>query len=177
MPPVEMLTALFDEAFNIFLARESANIRADISERNLCGRLMLYLDDARARYGLGDYFTDTEYNRNLGGLKRIRHNPVDPPNVITCDLILHSRGRLNPDNLIAIEMKKKKHARKHKDGDRRRLEALTRTHRQARRLSRQPDHVYDYRLGLFIELNTERPAYLIETYQHGEKVDEAQREY
>jgi hypothetical protein len=177
MPPVEMLNALFDEAFNTFLARESANIRADISERNLCGRLMLYLDGARARYGLNNYFTDTEYNRNLGDLKRIRHNPVDPADIITCDLIVHSRGRLDPDNLIAIEMKKKKHAKKHKDEDRDRLKALTRTRAQARRISIMSDHVYGYQLGLFIELDTKRPAYLLEIYHRGEMVNEVREAY
>lgn len=177
MPPVELLNALFDEAFTIFLARENVNIRADISERNLCGRLMLYLDNARARYGLGDYFTDTEYNRNLGDLKRIRRNPVDSADIITCDLILHSRGTRDPDNLIAIEMKKKNHPKKHKDEDRVRLKALTRTRSQARRISNTRDHVYGYQLGSFVELDTKRPGYLIEFYLQGEKVNEVRREY
>jgi hypothetical protein len=130
---------------------------------------MLYLDATREHYGLASYFTDTEYNRNLGALKRIRHNPIDPPDIITCDLILHSRGREDPDNLIAIEMKKKKHTKKHKDADRRRLKALTRTHRQARRLSRRRDHVYGYQIGLFVELDTERPSYLQEIYHRVKK--------
>jgi hypothetical protein len=172
-----MLLELFNVAFADCLRRESANIQADISERSLCGRLMLYLDAARAHYRLDDYFTDTEYNRNLGDLKRIRHNPIDPPDIITCDLILHSRGRLDLDNLIAISMKKKKHAQKHKDADRRRLKALTRTSLQARRLSRSADHVYGYRLGLLVELDTENPEYLLEIYQRGEKVDEVRKGY
>ena len=58
------LMALFNEAFREFLGREHGNMRADISERNLCGRLMLHLDAARERFGLREYFTDTEYNRN-----------------------------------------------------------------------------------------------------------------
>jgi hypothetical protein len=41
------LMALFNEALREFLGREHDNIRADISERNLCGRLMLYLDATR----------------------------------------------------------------------------------------------------------------------------------
>ena len=45
------LMALFNEAFREFLGREHDNIRADRSERNLCGRLMLYLDAARERFG------------------------------------------------------------------------------------------------------------------------------
>ena len=76
-----MLMALFMEAFDEFLARERANIIANISERNLCVRLMLYVEAARIRHGLTNYFTDTEYNRNKGDLKRIRHSPDDLPNM------------------------------------------------------------------------------------------------
>jgi hypothetical protein len=79
--PIEMLLELFNAAFADFLRREYANIQADISERNLCGRLMLYLDAARAHYHLDHYFTDTEYNRNLGDLKRI--NQPSPCLLIT----------------------------------------------------------------------------------------------
>jgi hypothetical protein len=69
-------------------------------------------------------------------------------------------------------MKKKKHSRASKDDDRRRLEALTRSHAAASRLSRRQDHVYGYQLGLFIELDTKRTAYLIEVYKGGANVDE-----
>lgn len=44
------LMGLFNEAFSELLGREhDNNIQADISERNLCGRLMLYRD-AGARH-------------------------------------------------------------------------------------------------------------------------------
>lgn len=69
-------------------------------------------------------------------------------------------------------MKKKKHSRASKDADRRRLEALTRSRAAASRLSRSQDHVYGYQLGLFIELDTKRTAYLVEVYKEGAKVDE-----
>jgi hypothetical protein len=49
-----MLMALFKEAFGEFLGMEGTNIAANISERNLCGRLMLYLEAARIRYGLAE---------------------------------------------------------------------------------------------------------------------------
>jgi hypothetical protein len=77
------LMALFNGPFREFFGRERDNIRADISERNLCGRLMLYLDAAREHFGLREYFTDTEYNRNLGDVKRIRHNLEDAPRWFT----------------------------------------------------------------------------------------------
>ncbi len=168
-----MLMQLFQDAFHEFLGRERDNIRANISERNLCGRLMLYLDGARLRYGLENYYTDAEYNRNYGEIKRVRHTRTKS-NIITCDLILHSRGQMAEDNLIAIEMKKKFHPEASKKADRNRLIALTRTEEAALRLSRRTDHVYGYQLGLFIEIDTEEPAYLLETYEHGARVDKHQ---
>ena len=160
---------VFDEAFAEFLRRERDNIINDISERNLCGRLMLYLDASRDRYGLYDYYTDAEYNRNKGDIKRIIHDR-DNHKIITCDLILHSRGRLPNDNLIAIEMKKKHHRKSAKDADRKRLIALTRTPAAVRQFADMPDHVYDYKLGLFVELDTDDARYVIEVYEQGEQV-------
>ena len=58
------------------------------------------------------------------------------------------------------------------NADRKRLEALTRTRAAARRFSRRQDHVYGYQLGLFIELDTDKAAYLVEVYQEGAKVSE-----
>lgn len=166
-----MLMKVCDEAFAEFLQRERENIVNDISERNLCGRLMLYLDASKNRYGLYDYYTDAEYNRNKGDMKRIIHDR-DNYKIITCDLILHSRGRLPDDNLIAIEMKKKHHKRSAKNADRERLMALTRTPAAVRQFADMPDHVYDYKLGLFVELNTDDARYVIEVYERGRKVSE-----
>jgi hypothetical protein len=33
-----------------------------------------------------------------------------------------------------------------------------------------PDHVYDYKLGLFIELDTNAARYVIEVYERGKQV-------
>ena len=54
---------IFQRAFDEFLKRERANILNDIAERNLCGRLMIYLERAKDAHGLANYLTDTEYNR------------------------------------------------------------------------------------------------------------------
>ena len=51
---------------------------------------------------------DTEYNRNGGSLKTIFDNERDLKVIkVTCDIIVHSRGKnIKQDNLICIEMKK-----------------------------------------------------------------------
>lgn len=156
--PVLDLMKIFESAFDVFLEQERKNIIKNISERNLCGRLMIYLDKAREEQRLYDYYTDTEYNRNLGEVKRIGDKPI------TCDLILHSRGELPRDNLIAIEMKKTHHKKIDKDADRKRLIDLT-----------SPHEGYRYELGLFIELGIAQAKvepkvkYMIEIYRNGKK--------
>ena len=159
---------IFRSAFDEFLKRERANIINDVAERNLCGRLMIYIERSKDNQGLADYFTDTEYNRKHGDVKTIIDSHYNVLK-ITCDLILHSRGRLNPDNLIAIEMKKKHHKQADKDADRERLVALT-MQDNVDPIEQIPEHVSGYRLGLFIELDVTGAQFLIEKYQDGAKV-------
>lgn len=156
---------IFQSAFDEFLKRERANILNDIAERNLCGRLMIYMERSKDNHGLADYFTDTEYNRKHGDVTTIidsHHNVLN----ITCDLILHSRGTINPDNLIAIEMKKKHHRQADKDADRERLVALT-MQDSVYPVDQIPEHVSGYQLGLFIELDVAEAKFLIEIYKSG----------
>ena len=60
--------------------------------------------------GFEGYYTDVEYNRNRGNIKTVKKTIKGPTEHIinvTCDLIMHSRGKHpEQDNLIAIEMKK-----------------------------------------------------------------------
>lgn len=161
---------IFQRAFDEFLKRERANILNDIAERNLCGRLMIYLERAKDAHGLANYLTDTEYNRKQDEVKTIidSHTHVL---IITCDLILHSRGTLQRDNLIAIEMKKKHHKKADKNADRERLIALT-MQNNVYAIGQIPEHVSGYELGLFIELDVSGAQFLIETYRGGEMVSE-----
>jgi hypothetical protein len=162
---------IFQIAFDEFLKRERANLLNNIAERNLCGRLMIYIERSKDNHGLENYFTDTEYNRKHGDIKTIIDSNAHVL-TITCDLILHSRGTLQPDNLIAIEMKKKHHKKADKDADRERLIALT-MQGDVHPIGHIPEYVYGYQLGLFIELDVAGAQCLIETYQGGVKVAEA----
>ena len=86
-------------------------------------------------------------------------------------MILHSRGTLQRDNLIAIEMKKKHHKKAGKDADRERLIALT-MQNNVYSIGQIPEHVSGYELGLFIELDVPGAQFLVETYRGGEMVSE-----
>ena len=102
----------------IFLISNKKFIREDrylldsrVSERSLCGALMLHLNRLMLQTeGFDGYYTDVEYNRNRGNIKTVKKTVKGPEEQIinvTCDLIMHSRGEHpEQDNLIAIEMKK-----------------------------------------------------------------------
>lgn len=166
---------LFYRAFERFTAMEGANVRNGVSERNLCHRLGIHLEDERREWGLYDYFVDAEYNRKQHGqLKTILDDQQRVINV-TCDLILHSRGRLvSRDNLIAIEMKKSRRPRTEKEKDRARLRALTRSSYDGAWINTgvaPPEHVCGYEFGAFIELHVEACRITVEDFSGGESAE------
>lgn len=170
---------LFRGALEVFCADERANIVSGVSERNLCQRLAMPLERAAHAAGLERYKADVEYNRaNDGRLKTIVGGGMEIVS-ITCDLILHSRG-LDPDqdNLIAIEMKRSSHPVQEKNKDRVRLMALTREPWEgvwAADGSADPEHVCDYIVGYYVELDRRAGIFRIEEYVRGKLVDRLQQ--
>jgi hypothetical protein len=92
---------------------------------------------------LANYFVDVEYNRHGDEKKTVLHPVTGQPINIVCDLLLHSRGELADDNLIAVEMKKADAAEPDKQRDRERLQALT----TACPEGAPPEHVCGYKYG------------------------------
>lgn len=95
----------------------------EVSERTLCGALMLHLHERIKQTIYCNYHVDVEYNRNKGGMLKTIAKTVHGTKFdiikINCDLIAHSRGELiEQDNLIAIEMKKSTRPKWDKDNDR-----------------------------------------------------------
>ena len=80
----------------------------DISERCLCGALMYELNKQLEKKDLKNYHTDIEFNRDEGNVKRISYITDDGVYLkrIFTDIIVHSRGKETPDNLLVLEMKK-----------------------------------------------------------------------
>jgi hypothetical protein len=175
---VTWMRGLFYRAFEKFLLIERDNILSGVSERNLCHRLGIYLEDERRAYGLEEYFVDAEYNRKQNGqLKTIIDQEYHVVK-ITCDLILHSRGLAPHDNLIAIEMKKSGRPNPQMEKDRVRLMALTRqTHNDVWSIDGRahPEHVCGYQFGAFIKLNIRRGVITVEEFEVGQVV--VQREF
>lgn len=166
---------IFDESISFFLSEERENIINDVAERNLCGRLSIYLTNALIQRGVKGYFADTEYNRKQGG--KVKTVILGNEKIVTiqADLIVHSRGKLiNKDNFIAVEMKKSSRPEYEKKSDRERLMAMTKKSYDGVWSSgdgTHPDHVCNYALGVYIIFDIKAETYILEFYRLGELAD------
>lgn len=163
---------LFYRSFERFMALERNNILNGVSERNLCARLGLYLEDERRALRLDGYYVDPEYNRQQNGrIKTILDGNAQEVS-ITCDLILHSRGVIvRRDNLIAIEMKKSDRSAAEKESDRVRLRILTKDSYDGVWMAdgvTRPEYVCGYELGIFMELDIQHRLVKVEEFRRGE---------
>lgn len=177
MKTFEQMVTLFENANQTFIQRDIGLFKSGVSERTLCGALMLHIHDLILKNDdFVNYYTDVEYNRNKGGrIKNIKKTiqGVDEQVVsITCDLILHSRGNCTEqDNLIAVEMKKSNRPPHEKHADKERLMALTKDSYDdvwsfdGKNL---PEYVCRYVLGVYYEINYFRHLIKIEYYRLGQ---------
>ena len=184
----EKLKCLMKRSFDRFVDSDLKIIRANANERTLCGRLSIHMHCLLHEYGLEDYYVDVEYNRKhgpedyyvdvkynrkQGEIKTISYKGGEIVKIIS-DIILHSRGRpVQRRNLIAIEMKKSTQSEESKDKDRKRLEDLTKKFNE----KNPTEHVCDYQLGFYIELNISSRTFLFKRYEQGQKQDEWHRSF
>ena len=168
------LLNLFEEGFTIFLNKNEKSILNNVAERNLCARLGFELENLFPKYGIIDYFADTEYNRKQEGQVKtiLDEEMVVVP--IQCDLILHSRGEIiKNDNLIAIEMKKSRRPKSEFSDDRKRLRALTKESYDdiwSNDGIALPEHVCGYEIGIYLILDIGKREFEIEYYYKGNYV-------
>lgn len=173
---VDQLKDLFERSFEMFIDSDLESILANVNERNLCGRLSIHLSGLLNEYGLGNYFVDPEYNRKQDGrIKTILDEDFEVV-TINCDLILHSRGNtVENDNLIAIEMKKSNRPQEEKNSDRKRLRALTKSSFDdvwSADGQVHPEHVCNYKLGIYLELDIPTRTFILEQYERGNMQNE-----
>ena len=121
------LNKLFQEAHKAFLKNHRELLDGKLSERCLCGALMYELNKQLEMNGYNDYYADVEFNKVGKKEKRIKLLPDNEGVLkrIFTDIIVHSRGQVSPDNLIALEMKKSGAKNLSKENDRERLKQLT----------------------------------------------------
>ncbi|MGL4510175.1 DUF7662 domain-containing protein [Cetobacterium sp.] len=170
------LKELFLKANKKFLEKDRKLLIDKVSERTLCGALMLKLYEVLKETEYSNYYVDVEYNRNEGEVKTIYNGRAEVIKV-NCDLIVHSRGENTmQDNLIAIEMKKNEQPFFEKEDDRIRLSCLTKDSFDDNIWSYDgktlPKHVCRYKIGIFYEVNLKRMSLKLEYYYQGNKIDE-----
>ena len=105
------LINMFENANRRFLENNRMLFDVRVSERTLCGALMVELYKEIADGGYGKYSVDVEYNRVYGNkVKAMRKTVMGAKKEIlniNSDLIIHKRGSFDEgSNLIALEMKK-----------------------------------------------------------------------
>ena len=165
------LIKLFNDTNEEFIKSEKDLILSNVSERSWYSRFSFYLEKNIKELGLKNYYTDTEYNRNDGRLKTIFDNNNLEVIPITCDIILHSRGKNKEnDNLICIEMKKSIRTTIDKEMDRKRIILLTKKSYDnvwscdGKTL---PKHVCGYKLGIYYEIDIRNRIIILEYYKDG----------
>lgn len=155
---IQMLITLLKKAIACLFINDKRNIDMQVSEMNLCARLAHYLENEIRQYILFDgYYVDTEYNKTFGNMKKRVIYSDGKLHSVRCDLLIHSRGLLKPDNLLALEMKKEKvDSNVEDDHDRLQHIILPRTNETP------IDAVCDTVLGVFLRI--EKKGYVLTKY-------------
>ena len=172
------LIEIFRKANRNFLRKNGILFERRVSERTLCGALMIELNNIiQETDEYRGYYVDVEYNRNIGSkfrsLKKTCAGEKEEAITINCDLLVHSRGQnLKLDNLIALEMKKSNLSKKDKDNDKKRLMSLTmngdyRLDDDGKK--KFPENVCGYQLGIYYEINFNKQKILIQYYYNAQE--------
>lgn len=162
------LIKLILDSLNSFVRDDIILLDRMVSERALCGALMLKLHNNLQRTAFSEYYVDVEFNKSMQlkgnefiyDLKRLPNGKY-----ISTDIIVHGRGMgAEPDNLIAIEMKKKINGRKEyktiRVADIQRLKVLTNL-----------NYMYRYLLGVFVEIDFTDRKIELKFYNRGKELD------
>lgn len=158
---LENLKAMFLTANRSFIENHARLLKRELSERCLCGALMYELNKQLEKNNFKNYYADVEFNRaienTINNVKRLTKEEGTPKRVFP-DIIVHSRGKVTPDNLLALEMKKSTARREAKERDKNRLSLLT------------SSYPYKYKLGVYYEINPKKRQILVEFYKTGRKI-------
>lgn len=162
------LIKLIIESLNTFVRDDIILLDRMVSERALCGALMLKIHTNLQRTAFAEYYVDVEFNKSMQlkgneyiyDLKRLPNGKY-----ISTDIIVHGRGMgVVPDNLIAIEMKRKinggERYKTKRAADIQRLKDLT-----------NPNYMYQYLLGAFVEIDFKDRQIGLKLFKSGEELD------
>lgn len=159
------LKGMFWEANRAFLENHASLLKRELSERCLCGALMHELNKQLEKNGCNNYYADIEFNRNKKGIKQLPNDDGFINNILP-DIIVYSRGKETPDNLLVLEMKKSSANQQDMEKDRNRIRKMTKQNCD------EGCYSYKYKLGVYYEVNFEEKQIIVEFYQDGENAEE-----
>lgn len=161
------LMDMFYTANRNMLQTEISQIELGVSERSICASLKSKLESLLLEYGFDGYFVDVEYNRGKGGMVKAISVDGCTPVPITCDLIIHSRGKRASDNLLCLEMKKR--GGSGVSSDKKRLRILTSNSHDVYTIEFQGNRwlVADYLVGIYYEYDAAARNVYFEYYADG----------
>ncbi len=161
------LKGMFWEANRAFLENHASLLKRELSERCLCGALMYELNKQLEKNGCNNYYADIEFNRAFENtINNVKHLPDEEgtPKRVFPDIIVHSRGKVTPDNLLALEMKKSSANQQDKENDRNRLRKMTKQNCD------ESHYSYKYKFGVYYEINHNESQIVVEFYQTGRRI-------
>lgn len=157
------LKDFFWEANRAFMEKNYVLLDEDISERCLCGALMHEFNRQLEQNGCNNYYADIEFNRSNQRIKQLPNDDGFVNNILP-DIIVHSRGKETPDNLLVLEMKKSSANQQDKEKDRNRLRKMTKQNCD------ESHYSYKYKLGVYYEINHNERQIVVEFYQTGRRI-------
>ena len=163
---LENLKAMFLAANRSFIENHASLLKRELSERCLCGALMCELNKQLEKNACNNYYADIEFNRAFENtINNVKHLPDEEgtPKRVFPDIIVHSRGEVSLDNLIALEMKKSSANQEEIDDDKARLKHLTKLNTNTSFGS------YEYILGIYYEINLDKEEIKIEFFYDGNR--------
>lgn len=162
----ENLKEMFLAANRSFIENHASLLKRELSERCLCGALMCELNKQLEKNACNNYYADIEFNRAFENtINNVKHLPDEEgtPKRVFPDIIVHSRGEVSLDNLIALEMKKSSASQEEIDDDKARLKHLTKMNTNTSFGS------YEYILGIYYEINLDKEEIKIEFFYNGNR--------
>lgn len=121
-------------AIVLLLEHDEELLLKGVHENSINHRLAHYLELLMPAFGIEGYACDTEYDRYLGGLKKVKSIQTGKNTTVRPDVLIHKRSKITEDlpHLLVIEAKKLKTS----EHDRNKVQDL------------MADNRYQYKFGL-----------------------------
>ena len=159
---IKTILSSLKKSVDLFYENDNYLIKNSIHEQDLSHRIAYYLEKLLRNHNWfikSRYSIDVEYNRNLDNPKIFYNNCSNKEVECRPDIIIHKRGNYE-FNLLVIEIKKNKD---NSPNDFFKLRALTNEQLE-----------YKYKLGIFINITSQKSELQYRYFNDGHEVLEAE---